>query len=85
MQKLENMIKIYINEELTDQLSKGIKVESEHRDLYDYFKKFCEKNNLKMPLTENEFFEYIANSHLREMPNYYDLLSIMEKSAKKTS
>ena len=58
----------------SNKLSEGIKVESEHKDLYNYFKKFLEDNNLKMPLSEKEFFSKIAQIHIKENPEYYPLL-----------
>jgi hypothetical protein len=60
------------------QLSKGIKVESEHQDLYNYFEIFLKQYTIKMPLTKEEFFSYISKAHLREKNNYYDLLEDME-------
>jgi hypothetical protein len=57
------------------ELEMGIKVESEHNDVYEYLQeKFKD-----MPLTKTEFYEKIAKAHLREIPDYYSRLKIMEK------
>lgn len=54
------------------QLSKGIRVEQEHKDLYDYFKKHC-TGECKM-LSRNEFFGSIAKAHIKEDKKYYTKL-----------
>ena len=55
-----------------NELKQGIKVESEHKNLYDYFKKEC-KSPCHM-LSENEFYGKIAKAHLKEDKHYYDKL-----------
>lgn len=56
------------------QLQIGIKVEKEHRDLYERVKKLFEKNGMKMPISEIEFYKTIARAHIREDKYYYDKL-----------
>jgi phage/plasmid-associated DNA primase len=62
------------DEEKQNQLKIGIDVEKEHKNLYEIFEKYLENNSLKMPLTEDEFYKTIAEAHIKEIPNYYDLL-----------
>jgi len=65
------------------ELEMGIAVEKEHKDVYEYFKDLLEKNDIKMPLTLDEFAEKIANAHIKEMKNYYTELKKMESANKK--
>jgi ubiquinone/menaquinone biosynthesis C-methylase UbiE len=82
MKIMENSMKKFtdkINESKEDfdskELKMGIKVESEHNDVYEYLQeKFKD-----IPLTKTEFYEKIAKAHLREIPDYYSRLKIMEK------
>lgn len=66
-----------------DQIEKGIKVEAEHSDLLEFFRSYLKRNNLKMPLSDRDFFKMIAEAHIGEIPNYYDYMETMEKNAKK--
>jgi hypothetical protein len=81
MKKYDQLI-TKLTEEINNELEMGIKVEAEHQDLYNFFSNFCKANNLRMPLTEERFYELIAKAHLREIKNYYTLLQQMENSAK---
>ncbi len=56
------------------ELEMGIKVESEHNDVYEYLNSHFGQ----MPLSKKEFYEKIAKAHLREIPDYYSRLKIME-------
>jgi len=56
----------------------GIEIESEHKNLYNFFKSFCDKHNLAMPLSKKEMFLMITKQHLDEMPNYNSRLKNME-------
>jgi hypothetical protein len=57
-----------------NELEMGIKIESEHNDIYDYL-----LNNVKdLPLSARDFYERIAKAHLREIPDYYSRLKIIE-------
>lgn len=58
------------------ELEMGIKVESEHNDVYEYLQDHFKD----MPLTKTEFYERIAKAHLKEIPDYYSRLKIMEKN-----
>ena len=48
-------------------LCEGMKVEFEHKDLYDMIKRYG------LP-PEEDFYKMIALAHLREKPDYYKLL-----------
>jgi hypothetical protein len=72
----------HYSKETNPQLAIGIKVEEEHKDLYNFFRNFCKVNGLKMPITEERFYEIIALAHLREIKDYYTRLKNMENSAK---
>jgi len=65
------------------ELEMGIKVESEHGDIYEYLDTYLETWNIQMPCKKEEFYERIAKAHLREIPDYYSRLSKMEKDADK--
>ena len=69
-----------------DQLKKGIKVESEHGDIYEQLKEWMDKTYKEystMPWSKEEFYGKIAKAHLREIPDYYKRLEKMEKEWKK--
>lgn len=55
-------------------LEAGIKVEQEHKDLYDHLKKQLEAEGCKMPMNPRQFYTWIAAAHLRERDDYYVLL-----------
>lgn len=55
-------------------LKKGVSIEKEHKDLYNELKQRLDKKGVKMPLSEQEFYEKIAKAHLKENQSYYDLL-----------
>lgn len=65
-------------EDLQKQLEKGTKVEKEHKDLWDKI-----KDLVKDEFTEDDLYSSIALAHIKEIPDYYDLLDKMEKDAKK--
>lgn len=71
---------LLLNENYSTQLEMGIKVESEHKNIYDMLKTYLTKHKVKMPFSEEEFFKYIAKAHLSELPDYYSRLEKMEKS-----
>jgi len=81
MKKYDRLV-TKLTEETDNQLEMGISVEAEHKDLYNYFNDFCKEHGIKMPLTEERFFEYIAKAHIKEIPQYYTLLKQMENSVK---
>ena len=70
---------VLTHDENRDQLTKGIEVEREHKDLYDFLVGYMTKQNVKMPLTLDEFSEFIAKAHIAELSDYYDRLEKMEK------
>jgi hypothetical protein len=61
---------------MTDQLDKGIKVEKEHTET---IKKIIDGSVTDV----NEAAKLIAKDHLKEMPDYYDRLSVLEREGKK--
>lgn len=56
------------------QLEKGIAVEAEHDSLYKVLEKWASAKNLKLPFTIEEFRKKIAEGHIKEIADYYDLL-----------
>ena len=67
---------------LAQDLSSGIAIEKEHRDLLDVMKGHFKKTGKDFPLSDDEFFGYIAKAHIREIPDYYVRLKKMEEEAK---
>jgi len=69
-----------INESNKDtELEMGIKIESEHGNIYKELQSYLGENNVPMPWTEEEFYTKISKAHLREIPDYYTRLNKMEK------
>jgi hypothetical protein len=68
--------------ENSSELEMGIKIESEHLDVYEDLENWL-KNTFKdyksMPWSKKEFYEKIAKAHLKELPDYYTRLAKMEK------
>lgn len=69
------------NEELSysDELKMGIKIEKEHSDIWYRLDNYLSSFNVPMPFDEEEFYELIAKAHLKELPDYYSRLKIIEK------
>jgi hypothetical protein len=69
------------------ELEMGIKIESEHCDIYEQLDKWLEKTYKEyyggLPWSKREFYEKIAKAHLKEIPDYYTRLTKMEKDAEK--
>lgn len=63
------------------ELSKGIKEEKEHTEVYNTFVKAIKDKKRKAPLTIREFSEQIAKAHLKEDPQYYTKLKKTFKEA----
>lgn len=61
------------------ELETGIKIESEHCDIYEQLEKYLSSVDIKMPWSKKKFYEKIAKAHLKELPDYYTRLSKMEK------
>lgn len=57
-----------------DKLKQGIEIEKEHTDLYDELSRRLEAEGSKMPMGQDEFFTWIAKAHIKEVPDYYELL-----------
>jgi len=83
----EFLSKNLIGESKTDfdpiQLKAGIKVESEHGDVYEDLTRYLKSFDVPMPWSKMEFYKKIAKAHLREMPDYYTHLLRMESDNKK--
>jgi len=62
------------------ELEMGIKVEKEHKNIYDELKK---KFGDDFPWTLDQFAEKVAKAHLEEIKDYYTRLKKMEQEAKK--
>lgn len=60
------------------ELEKGIKVESEHGNIYEEIDFYLESFNIGMPWSKEEFYKKIAQAHLKEIPDYYTRLEKME-------
>lgn len=54
------------------QLKAGIKVESEHKDMYNFMKKYVAKHKTLPP--QRVVFMRIAKAHIKEDPQYYSKL-----------
>jgi hypothetical protein len=72
-----------INESIepSKELEMGIKIESEHCDIYDELEKWMKKtyqDYASMPWSKETFYKKIAEAHIKEMPDYYTRLSNME-------
>ena len=65
------------------QIERGIKVEEEHKKLYNFIKNALEKNDVEMPLEPRDFYKMIAVDHIDEIKDYYTRLDRMETEAKK--
>lgn len=86
----ESVIESSENEEFdSKELEMGIKIESEHNDIYEELDQFLINlqnwNSIEdslMPWTKEEFYVKIAKAHLREIPDYYTRLKIMEDNSK---
>ena len=70
------------NEFDSEQLEMGIETEKEHGDLYEVLENWAKENKLELPVSFDEFAEYITKAHLKEIPDYYTRLQKMEKDAK---
>lgn len=64
------------------ELEMGIKVEMEHNDIWNRLDDYFQSFNISMPFDEEEFYKMIAKSHLKELPDYYTRLKIMENDTK---
>lgn len=64
----------YFGRKIIKSLAQGIKVESEHKNLYEELALRLNREGSKMPMSKNEFFKWIARQHLTENENYYSLL-----------
>jgi len=67
----------------SDQVKAGTKTEKEHENLYSFLSDWLEAKDVEFPMSEDEFYQWIAAAHLNEIKDYYDRLDTMEKEAKK--
>ena len=68
------------------QLSEGIEVEKEHKDLVQKIRSQLKKYGT-IKLTDKQIYEIIAKAHIKEKPNYYELLKkyVESEEVKKSS
>lgn len=52
-------------------LTTGVKIESEHENLYNELASRLEAEGSRMPMSKKEFFTKIAKAHISERPDYY--------------
>jgi len=64
------------------QMTAGLKVEKEHKNLYDFLKAWADLNDIEFPLSDDEVYGWILAAHVDELDDYYTRLAEMEKSAK---
>ena len=86
MKKFTNVLITEAQKYDNEQLKMGVKVESEHGDIYEQLEKWMDKTYKEyasMPWSKEEFYTKIAKAHLREIPDYYTRLGKMEKEADK--
>ena len=75
-----------IKEDNESELGMGIKTEAEHSNIYDELEEFVEELNMQddiggeimLPWTKEEFYQKIAEAHIKEIPDYYTRLHKME-------
>ncbi len=63
--------------EMTPELKKGMKVESEHKGTIKFLKQHVKKHG-KFP-KEKKIYKSIVKEHLREDPHYYKKLAKIDK------
>lgn len=83
-----NVVSAFMGKSASDsskskQLSMGREVEKEHKDVFDLLNAAFEAAGVKMPVTEDAFYEMIAKVHLKEMGDYYTKLKKMESGSQK--
>lgn len=79
---MKKFTQIKEKKEINSELEMGIKIESEHLDVYEELEQWLKstfKDYSKMPWTKKEFYTKIAKAHLKELPDYYTRLAKMEK------
>lgn len=64
--------------EYDKELEMGIKIEKEHNDLYNEISDYFKDRNEKCPWTAEHFYEKIAKAHIKEVPDYYTRLKLVE-------
>ena len=75
IEKEDNKIKTEPSLKKEDELELGKKIEMEHKDTIDTFRKEIENGE---NITDEQIAEMIANDHLKEDPEYYTKLKQME-------
>ena len=64
--------------EYDKELKMGIKIEKEHNDLYNEISNYFQERGEKCPWTAEHFYEKIAKAHIKEVPDYYTRLKLVE-------
>lgn len=80
IEKLKKKYETPINSDMAVELDQGVEEEKEHDNLYSFLVDYLEAKDVEFPLSENEFYEWIAAAHLLEDQNYY---SKLEEAMKK--
>lgn len=78
---IEDYVKTFYPMQKATQLQIGSKLESEHKETFQFIKQYL-KDHGKLP-PEKEVYKHIAENHLDEFKNYYTKLIEMEKRMKK--
>lgn len=74
VEALKKRYAIQMTAEMMPEMDAGIEEEKEHDNLYSFLVDYLETKEVEMPLSENEFFEWIAAAHLSEDTRYYTKL-----------
>jgi hypothetical protein len=73
------MTKIKNYSEYDKELAMGTKIEKEHNDLYDEIEDYFQQRGEKCPWSADHFYAKIAKAHIKEVPDYYSRLKLVEK------
>lgn len=83
IKELKQKYEIPISDRTSDEIKIGINIEKEHDNLYNFLKEYMDIKEIEFPLEEDEFYEWIAAVHLKELDDYYTRLEKMEEEGKK--
>jgi len=63
-----------ITSDMSKEIDAGIEEEKEHENLYSFLLDYMELKEVDFPMSETEFYEWIAAVHLKEDLEYYSKL-----------
>ena len=72
--KLKKKYETKITSDMSKELDAGIEEEKEHENLYSFLVDYMEMKEVDFPMSETEFYEWIAAIHLKEDIEYYSKL-----------